>query len=415
VGHTLSERIAIVGSGIIGLCSAYFLVEKGYTVTVFDPKELGNCSVGNAGMVVPSHFVPLAAPGMVQMGLKMLLNPESPFGFHLPPSVDQLLWSWKFIRSCTKVHVQKHESLLRDMNLESRALYDQMSEKLGIGFEWHKKGLLMLCAKQETLEAEAHLAERANQIGVRAEILDSAKLKSVDPTIEMAAIGAVHFLDDGHLTPESFLQKLRLFLELQGVDFVSRMVVSLEMRNDSPTVATADEVRSFQQVILATGALSSELARKLHLRLPMMAGKGYSFNLPNPVQTPELCSILVEARVAVTPMTSGLRFAGTMEIGPPNETVNPKRLNGIKKSIPKYFPQFKEADFEEKEVWLGHRPCSPDGIPYVGRIQHRPQFIVATGHSMMGLSLGPISGQYVAKIVSGEISDTGLLDPNRYA
>lgn len=409
------ERIAIIGAGIIGLCSAHFLAEKGYRVTVFDPSEVGNCSTGNAGMVVPSHFVPLAAPGMVQMGMKMLLSAESPFGFHLPPTIDQLLWSWKFMRSCNQRHVERHESLLRDMNLQSRALYDELCDQLGIGFEWHKKGLLMLCAKQETLDAEAHLAERANQIGVRAKILNREELSAVDPSIEMEAVGAVHFLDDGHLTPNHFVAKLRDSLESRGVEFVRSKVERVNVSENAPTISTLGDVRAFDQVVIATGALSANLASQLDLRLPMMAGKGYSFNLDQPIQMPDLCSILVEARVAVTPMATGLRFAGTMEIGPPNERVNPRRLQGIKKSIPKFFPKFKVEDFEGKEVWLGHRPCSPDGIPYIGRVHHRPQFVIATGHSMMGLSLGPISGQYVAKIVSGEMSDTALLDPNRYA
>lgn len=415
MGDPLSQRIGVVGAGIIGLCSAHYLVERGYEVTVFDPGGFANCSVGNAGMVVPSHFVPLAAPGMVQMGMKMLLNPESPFGFHLPPTLDQLKWSWRFIRSCTTQHVAKHEVLLRDMNLESRALYDQLCEQLGIGFEWHKRGLLMICEKQETLDAEAHLAKRANELGVRAKILNPSELRAVDPNIEMQAAGAVHFLDDGHLTPQNFMSKLRKSLVDRGVEFVEELVGDFKKIANSPTVITEADTRAFDQVVIATGANAISLARELDLNLPMMAGKGYSFNLDQPVQMPDLCSILVEARVAVTPMASGLRFAGTMELGPPQRSVNPKRLAGIKKSIPKYFPQFQLSDFDNKEVWLGLRPCSPDGIPYMGRVAKHPEFIIATGHSMMGLSLGPFSGQYVAKIVSGEISDTGLLDPNRYA
>lgn len=364
-------------------------------------------------MIVPSHFVPLAAPGMVQMGLKMLLNPKSPFGFKFPPSPDQLVWSWRFMRACTPDHVSRHEVLLRDLNLESRTLYDEMTSALGIGFEWHKLGLLMLCAKNETLEHEKVLANRAVEIGVRAEVLNKDDLAAVDPSITMEAAGAVHFLDDGHLTPQNFVHRLRDDLAKRGVTMISESVTELK------TLVNGVEVngRFFDQVVLATGALSPILAKKIGLRLPMMAGKGYSFDLPNPPQMPKLCSILVEARVAVTPMTSGLRFAGTMEIGPPDQRVNPNRLSGIKESIPKFFPNFSAKDFNADATWLGHRPCSPDGIPYLGRVSGNNQVIIATGHSMMGMSLGPVTGKLVAEIASNQTQRPylSLMDPNRYA
>ena len=416
MGDSVSESVAIVGAGIIGLCSAHFLVERGYQVTVFDPEPVGNCSVGNAGMVVPSHFVPLAAPGMVRMGLKMLTNSESPFGFKFPPTIDQLLWSLKFMRACNPVHVAKHESLLRDMNLHSRALYDNMCDFLGIGIEWHKKGLLMLCAKEETLEHEAKLAERANEIGVKAKVLNQEELKAADPSVTMHAAGAVHFLDDGHLTPQNFILQLKESLRLRGVNFISNQVIDIRSTQESVVLQTQTEAHTFAQIVIAAGVFSSDLCKKLKLNLPMMAGKGYSFNLESPIETPDLCSILVEARVAVTPMESGLRFAGTMELGPPDQKKNEKRIKGIKKSIPNYFPKFQPTDFDNKEVWLGHRPCSPDGIPYIGRTNHFPRITIATGHSMMGLSLGPVTGEYVAQIVSDSITSPylTLLNPNRY-
>jgi D-amino-acid dehydrogenase len=171
------------------------------------------------------------------------------------------------------------------------------------------------------------------------------------------------------------------------------------------------------EFVLAGGVWSSGLARSLGLKLPLEAGKGYSLTLPEPRQSPEHCAILTEARVAVTPMGSALRFGGTMEMSGLNQLVHPARVRGIVKSVMSYYPDFREQDFLDIAPWRGLRPCSPDGLPYLGRSERYDNLVVATGHAMLGLSLGPISGQIVARIVSGEPTgfDLALLSPDRYA
>jgi D-amino-acid dehydrogenase len=170
------------------------------------------------------------------------------------------------------------------------------------------------------------------------------------------------------------------------------------------------------EFILAGGSWSPRLARELGLRIPMQAGKGYSLTLAQPRRLPQLCSILTEARVAATPMGNTLRFGGTMEIAGLNEEITPARVQGIINSVPKYFPEFTPAELSGVKPWCGLRPCSPDGLPYVGRARGFENFFIATGHAMMGLSLGPITGKLVAGIISGEkpALDISLLDPNRY-
>ena len=148
----------------------------------------------------------------------------------------------------------------------------------------------------------------------------------------------------------------------------------------------------------------------------MQAGKGYSLTLTKPRELPQLCSIFTEARVAVTPMGGTLRFGGTMEIAGLNEDINPVRVQGIIKAVSKYFPQFTSDDFAGIQPWRGLRPCSPDGLPYLGRTTKYSNLTLATGHAMMGLSLGPITGKLVSEIVAGERPsiDLSLLNPDRY-
>jgi D-amino-acid dehydrogenase len=168
--------------------------------------------------------------------------------------------------------------------------------------------------------------------------------------------------------------------------------------------------------VVAGGAWSQGIASGLGIRLPLQAGKGYSLTIPSPRSRPSIPCLLSEARVAVTPMNGSLRFGGTMEIAGLDESITPARIRGIIKSAGRYFPDFGPEDFRGIPPWRGLRPCSPDGLPYVGRTRSRSNVIVATGHAMLGLSLGPITGKLVAEILSGEdpAIDIKALSPDRY-
>jgi len=181
-------------------------------------------------------------------------------------------------------------------------------------------------------------------------------------------------------------------------------------------ITTKGEIEA-DQFVLSSGVWSAAMAQDIGLRLPMQAGRGYSVTLPDPVQMPQLCSILTEARVAVTPMGKTLRFGGTMEITRMNAPLQLRRVEGIFKAAQEYFPQFERHHFDGIEPWHGLRPCSPDGMPYLGRTQAYDNLVIATGHAMMGLSLAPVTGQIVGQIIHGEkpTFDLTLLSPDRYA
>ncbi len=415
-------RVTIVGAGIIGLCSAYYARQRGFEVWVLDrdPEGTDSCSTGNAGMIVPSHFVPLAAPGVVGMGIKMMFKPKAPFAFKFPPTLDQILWSWMFMGKADPEHVEKCESILCDLNLESRKLYEAMAEDLGIGYQLVKRGLLMLFKTEKAFGEEKKLAKRANEIGVNASVHDPDGLKKIDPTVTMNVLGGVHFEDDCHLTPQDFLAALRKKLREMGVhfDLGTSAVSGLKSVKDKVEVSTErGEKFDSDYVVIANGVWSKTLAKQLRIGMPMMAGKGYSMTLENPVETPTVCSLLMEARVAVTPMQNGVRFGGTMELGEPDDFVNMDKVKGITESIPGYFPKFKAADFEDQKIWHGFRPCSPDGLPYIGKLNGNARIVMASGHSMMGLSLGPITGMLVSEILADVETSLPIkqLNPNRYA
>ncbi len=417
---TRPKHILIVGGGVIGLCTAFYAMQKGHQVTVV---ERGNpahdaCSLGNAGMIVPSHFVPLAAPGMVSYGLRMMLHPESPFYVRPRLNLDLLRWGLLFARSATAAHAARSAPLLRDLNLTSRRCYEEFASQFGEVFGLTKRGLLMLCKTEHSLHEEALMAKKACELGLPAHVLTPAEAASLDPGVQMEITGAVHFPQDCHLSPQVFLARLTEALKAGGAQFCWETEVT-GWRADEGRIAavkTSQGDKVADEYVLAGGSWSPQTVRGLGLRLPMQAGKGYSLTLPKPRQLPHLCSIFTEARVAVTPMGSALRFGGTMEITGLDPSVSRSRVAGILKAIPRYFPDFAPEDFRDLPVWSGLRPCSPDGLPYVGRFGRYANLSAATSHAMMGMSLGPVTGKLMAEVLSGELPALPLdaLSPDRF-
>lgn len=417
----MDQRVLIIGGGVIGLSVAYECARRGWKVALVERNgaDRDGCSVSNAGMVVPSHFVPLAAPGMVALALKWMWNPESPF--YIKPRLDAELfeWGYKFWRAANPGHVTRCAPLIRDLSFASRALFEEFAARTGNSFSLVTKGLIMLCKTPHALQEEAAFAGRANQLGVPAQVLDAKQLAQLDSSVTMDVAGGVYFPKDCHLNPARFLATLQAECAKLGVEFSwNAEVTGWQIAGDRiRAVLTSRGELSGDEIVLCGGSWSPVVARGLGLNIPMQAGKGYSLTLPKPPQLPQICTILTEARIAVTPMDGALRVGGTMEIAGLNEDINPVRVRGIVKAVPKYYPEFRTEDFAGILPWRGLRPCSPDGLPYVGRTAKFLNLTLATGHAMMGLSLAPVTGKLVGEILGGDQSshDLSLLSPDRYA
>lgn len=410
------ETLVIVGGGIIGLSTAYYALKAGFSVTLLEraAKTSANCSSANAGMIVPSHFTPLAAPGMMSQGLRWLLNPESPFAIKPILSLEMARWGWLFYLHSNAEHVRTSRELLCQLHLESRQLFTELAKTENFGLE--TRGLIMLCRSVEALEEERELAELAKVLGLNAEVLDGAGLAKLDPAIEMDVEGGVHFAEDAHLDPGRLMDVLRRqIIEMGGNLIYDCSIEALEKEHDRLRAVTGPSgTYEADHFVVAGGSWTPKLVKALGLSLPIQPGKGYSLTLEHPAQMPTICSILTEARVAVTPMGDSLRIAGTMEIGGLNHEINPRRIHGILKSVQHYYPALKESDFDGIEPWVGLRPVSPDGLPYIGPIPSIDNLVIASGHAMMGLSLGPVTGKRVTGMLAGE-APIPQLDPSRFA
>lgn len=412
--------IHIIGGGVIGLSSAWYLRQAGHEVVVIDRSDLSDgTSHGNAGMIVPSHFVPLAAPGVIAQGIRWMFDAKSPFFIKPRLSWELLQWLGQFYRACSRDKVERAAPVLKAYNELSKDLYRQFSQIEGFNFNFEEKGLLMLYREAATEREEREMAEKAHELGMAAEVLTGEALAKLEPNIRLSVRGGVYYPGDAHLYPNRFLAQLIQRLQADGVQFLTGRTVTdwrTERGRISALLLSDGTSLPIDRVVLAAGSWSGRLAKKLGLRLLLQDGRGYSITLPEPTIAPSIPTILTEARVAVTPMGGDLRIGGTLEISNFATHVNPRRLSGILESLPRYYPDLQPAMPSPKDVWIGYRPCSPDGLPYLGASRRFPNLTLATGHAMMGMSLGPATGWLVAEIIGGKTPsiDTSLFEPERF-
>jgi D-amino-acid dehydrogenase len=412
--------VVIVGGGVSGLASAYYALGRGHAVTLIEGGPQGHdcCSLGNAGFISPSHFIPLAAPGVVIQALKWLGDPESPFYVRLRPDPDFLAWSVRFWLASSWSRARRAAPILRDLSLQSRALFEELAAETSNEFSLTKEGLLLLFRTRAALETEAHHAVHAKVLGMPASVLDQAGVAALEPDLTVSAVGGVHYPLDAHVTPQRFCAALERLVQARGGVFVWNAPVS-GFRATNGTVGAAitpQGEHEGDEFVVAAGSWSAGLLRTLGVRVSLQPGKGYSLTLPSPPERPRRSLLLQESRVAVTPMGSTVRVGGTMELGTRSLGVSPPRIRGIVKSVGRYLPAFTPERFASVSPWSGLRPCTPDGLPYLGRTERYQNLIVATGHAMLGLSLGPITGRLVSDVISGETPtiDLRALRPERY-
>ncbi|MGH7238330.1 MAG: NAD(P)/FAD-dependent oxidoreductase, partial [Candidatus Saccharimonadales bacterium] len=307
---------------------------------------------------------------------------------------------------------------LRDISLLSRELYHEFEKESGIDFGLQDKGILMLFKSPKVEEEELHLVEKAVNLGLDAQYLSPEECRKLQPDIELDILGAVHYHCDSHMYPNRLMKGLIKQLEDTGVR-LHRCCQVTGISYDKgriTAVNTVDKEFTGDTYLIAGGSWSPGIARLAELNIPLMPGKGYSFMVNDPAKKMTIPSILCEAKVAVTPMNGGIRFGGTMEVAKINKQVNMNRVKGIVEAAPKYFPDFKLQVPEEKDVWFGFRPVSPDGLPYIGLSKKYKNLGIATGHAMSGLGLAPATGKLIAEAFNGgKLSmDTAIFDTGRY-
>ncbi|MEO8720212.1 MAG: FAD-dependent oxidoreductase [Ginsengibacter sp.] len=396
------EKVIIVGGGMNGLCAAYYLQKSDYEVTIIDSGDItNNCSFGNMGFLSPSHFVPLASPGIISEGLKYMLKSTSPF--YIKPRIDLsfIKWALKFYRNSNQETVEKNAPHLSGLLNLSRRLMNEIKDEIGDVFDMEEIGCMMMCHTKKAFESELKLVDHAKEFNLEIEILNREEVQKYEPDVALDVYGALLFKDDAHIHPGKFMVAMKNYLEENGVTFKLHTTVTGLKKNQNKIVEVNTDKGNFtaDEIVLSGGSWLPRLAKMAGINLLLEGGKGYSYTYENVEKNIHYPAILVDGRCAVTPWGNRLRIGGTMEFSGINDRVLIKRMEGIYDSVKLFYPGLK-IDFPPKDkIWTGLRPVSPDGLPYIGKAGDFENLLISGGNAMLGISEGAASGQIVSDII----------------
>ncbi len=406
----MEHEVVIVGGGAIGACCALELARRGADVTLLERGEelASGASSGNAGLLCPSHSEPLASPSSVKNGLRWMLRPDSPFYLRPRPAVAP--WIARFVKASTAARAREGTRIIRELSLASLELHAGLaSEGLNTGFE--RRGIL------NVYETEARFASaraHAEGTGLKARVLDADETRSLEPAVG-PVVGGVYFPDEAHCDPLSFVYAVgRAAREAGATIETSADVHRIRRSNGGLALDTSRGELQAKTVVLAAGAWSSQLAAQVGVFLPQEGGKGYHVDLEPAATDPEIPTGMDEAHVIATPLPGRLRLSGTLELAGLDTSISPTRIEAIRRAAARVFGIDDER--QVVETWAGLRPCTPDGLPVIGRPYGVEPLVLATGHARKGLSLSPVTGKLVAELVAGEQPSVDLapLSPDRF-
>lgn len=395
-GRSQPRNVAVIGAGMVGLATAWFLQEREISVTVLEREDVAaGSSWGNAGWLTPGIATPLPEPTVLRYGLRAVLSPSSPV--YIPPTADTRLLSFlvRFARNSTAARWREAMQALVPINRRSLAAFDVLHERGLAAPTYEAKSFL---AAYRTAEERTTLLEEIEHIhaagqGIQFDVIDGDDARELEPSLSEEIGAAILLRDQRYIDPGAYVDALADSVRARGGDI--RIGVRADDITDHGTSVDVDHV-SFDAVVIATGAWLGRLARPLGVRTIVQAGRGYSFSVPiehmpsGPVYFPA-------QRVACTPLGDRLRVAGMMEFRAPDAPLDPRRIDAIAAAAR---PLLHGANLDARQdEWVGARPCTPDGLPLIGAT-HSPRVFVAGGHGMWGITLGPATGQLLAEQIA---------------
>jgi D-amino-acid dehydrogenase len=407
----MDADVVVVGGGAIGVCCAHELVLRGREVTLLESGEelASGASSGNAGLLCPSHSAPIANPASVRNGLRWMLSPDSPF--YLRPRPSLAPWLARFVKASTAARAAEGTRIIRELSLASLELHAELAEQgLQTGFE--RRGILNV---YETEAAFALAQQHADRTGLTASVLDRDETRELEPAVGERVAGSVYFPDEAHCDPLAFVYAVARAAREAGATIETDAAVHrLRRSNSGIKVEWNRGAIKAGTVVLAAGAWSSQLAAPLGVFLPQEGGKGYHLDLPRAPGDPKIPISFDEAHVIATPLPDRLRLSGTLELAGLDASISRVRVDAIRRAAARVLAIDDERP--ELEVWAGLRPCTPDGLPVIGRPFGVEPLVLATGHARKGLSLSPITGRLVAELIAGEQPSLDLapLSPDRF-
>ena len=414
------REIVVVGGGPVGACAAQALAAAGAGVTLLEREtEVAPAVCGahaNCGLVNPSHCVPLASPGALGNGIRWLVDSDSPFYIAPRPSPSLARWLWMFRAASTPARVDAALPVVRALHVASAELHHELAQDGGESWQYHRNGIVQVYEQESNLEEALEELELLRRVGVHADVVPAAEARAQFPGMAAQLAGALSFPEDAHLDPAAFTRAMAARAERDGAEVrTATEVIALEPDPAGVRLVTTAGDLAADQVVLAAGAWLPFLTAGLGLPLPIEPAKGYSVDVERPADFPEKALYLGDAWTVLTPLGDRLRLGSSLELAGWDMRIRRNRVRRLRVAGERVMGV--PADGPVRQIWRGPRPVTPDGLPIVGRVPRRERVIVAGGHCMLGLSLGPVTGRLVAELAGGRrpTQDLAPLAPTRFA
>src|SRR5699024_6812191 len=385
--------------------------------TVLEKDEFGMaCSKGNQGWLCPALHEPVPAPGLISDSFKMIFNRDSPLYLKMSAIPKLSKWLMKFMRYCNEDSFKKGEEALLTLSQSTLSLFNYLKTE-GVEFELHKQGMLFAFLDEDKLQNKLQRFKSISKEYNHAwpSYINKEEILEMEPALSNEVIGGIYLDNQYHTRPETLSKMLVKTRREMGVNmYCKSKVMALEVVNKKITsVKTEEKIYDVDDVVIATGTWSKEVAKKLNYELPLTAGKGYSITVSNPSPNVKHPLYLGDSKGGVTPFNNAIRMGGTMELSGNNLYINQDRIENIRSSTEKYFKNTFKGTEEE---WVGMRPMTPDGLPVIGKVPDLCNAYIATGHAMVGVSMSPATGKIISELIhTGNTKfEIAAFNPNRY-
>lgn len=414
--------VLVIGAGVIGASVAREIQASGRSVTLLEKGQPGQgCSFANAGWLTPCFAMPLPQPGMFWKSIGWLLDPNSPL--HIQPQLNPTLFRWmlQFLKAMNREQMNKAITVLTAISSYSLDFYAELAKrtKSNVGFE--KRGLLMVSATRSGIDHANLEMQLMNERGIAGRSLTQDEVLAFEPALKSLVLGGVYFPDEAQAEPyATTLAIIDEFVALGGSCRAMSEVFDFEVRGDRiQRVETTTGPIEADLVVLATGSWTKEMASKLALSIPILGGKGYSMNVEMKEQKPQVPIMIVERKIAVTPLRGGagnnVRLAGTLELVDQDFSISPGRLRSIHNGAQEYLrfdANYGGSDLANvTNVWRGLRPCTPDGVPIIGPSNRLTNLFYCTGHQLLGFQSAPGSARLIGDLI---LNRAPLTDPRPF-
>jgi D-amino-acid dehydrogenase len=397
--------VVVIGGGVVGVSCALELARRGASVVVLERDRVGHgCSFGNAGWLTPSQAFPLANPHLLAKAFKWMFDPESPL--YIQPRLDPqyMRWLLGFLAASTsKARFARGAAALIDICRYSTDRWEELATQSSHPFGFERHGLLAVYEKTESMDGAQETNALLQRAGTKIERWSADDVRDREPAVIGKTVGAYYFPEDAHCEPYKAVSALAAEARAAGVTFIEGAEVfriSTPSGNTSRRLTTTHGEYTAERILLAAGSWSEDLGKMLDLRVPILGAKGYSMLLPRATPHPKSSIYLIERKVAVNPHADALRISGTLELVKNDFSINQRRVDVILRGA-KAMLNLGDAPVVT-DLWRGLRPCTPDGMPLIGRARGRGDVWLATGHQMTGLKTGPGTGVLLAQLMTGE-------------